>query len=326
VLLSREAMRSSASATYARLGGPGQWLLALPPSYVAGVQVLFRSVLSGTEPVLLDEQEDLSVAVRAMAGPRRYTSLVPTQLTSMLASERDVAALRTFDAILVGGAALEPRLRQDAERAGLGLVATYGMSETCGGCVYDGVALDGVAVAVSTGGRVRVGGPVLFDGYDGQPELTAQVLQDGWFLTSDLGRLDDGLLQVLGRADDVVISGGVNVPTDAVAARVREHEDVRAVEVVGITDSRWGQRVVAVVTTARAVDLAEIRDFVSDRLPRAWTPRELVVVDELPLLRNGKVDRKAVEQMAVANQARLDAERGAAQRRTGRGSAEDDDR
>ncbi len=300
VVLSRDAMRASAAATHDRLGGPGQWLLALPPSYVAGTQVLFRSLLAGTEPVLLDEHQDLTAAAGAMNGPRRYTSLVPTQLKSMLSSERSVAALRTFDVILVGGAAVDLGLRDDAVRAGLRLVATYGMSETCGGCVYDGLALDGVAVAISTEGRVRVSGPVLFDGYDGQAELTAQVLRDGWFLTADLGRLDeDGLLHVLGRIDDVVISGGVNMPTAAVAARVREHESICAAEVVGVVDPHWGQRVVAVVTSTGNVGVDEIRDFVSDRLPRAWAPRKLVVVDELPVLSNGKADRKALEQAAA---------------------------
>jgi len=301
VVLSRQAMRASAAATHARLGGPGQWLLALPPSYVAGTQVVFRSLLAGVEPVLLDEHQDLAAAAGAMNGPRRYISLVPTQLKTLLSSERNVDALRTFDAILIGGAPVDPRLRKNAVRAGLRVVATYGMSETCGGCVYDGLTLDGVAVAISTEGRVRVGGPVLFEGYDGQPELTARVLRDGWFLTSDLGRLDDdGLLQVLGRIDDVVISGGVNVPTAAVAARVREHDSVRAAEVIGVADPHWGQRVVAVVTASQDVDVDEIRDFVSDRLPRTWAPRKLVVVDELPLLGNGKVDRRAVEQAAAA--------------------------
>ena len=302
VLLSRPAMRASATATHTRLGGPGQWLLVLAPTHVAGSQVLFRSVLADAEPVLLHEHDDLSAAARAMDGLRRYTSLVPTQLTRMLSSERDLAALRTFDAILLGGAAIDPDMRGAAERAGLRIVATYGMSETCGGCVYDGVALDGVAVAISTEGLVRLAGPVLFDGYDGRPDLTTQVLKDGWFVTSDLGRLDeDGRLQVLGRVDDVVVSGGTNVPTSAVAARIREKPGVLAAEVVGVPDTQWGQRVVAVVVTSREVDLEVLRDFVSERLPRPWAPKELVVVDDIPLLGNGKVDRLRLRRLVAAS-------------------------
>ena len=308
VALSRSAMRASASATHRRLGGSGQWLLALPSSHVAGVQVIFRSVLANTEPVFLEEHDDLVAAAAVMSGPRRYLSLVPTQLTRLLTSDRDVAALRTFDTILLGGAAIDPELRKAAADAGLTIVATYGMSETCGGCVYDGVALDGVALALAADGRIRIGGPVLFDGYDGQPDLTAEVLDDGWFLTSDFGRLDeDGMLQVLGRVDDVVISGGVNVSTRAVASRLKEHGAIVAAEVVGVPDDEWGQRIVAVIAVDPSSDLDQIpleaiRDFVGATLSRTWAPRDVVVVETIPLLSNGKVDRVKVEQIAASAQ------------------------
>jgi O-succinylbenzoic acid--CoA ligase len=302
VVLSRRAMRASARATEARLGGPGQWLLNLPATYVAGVQVLFRSVLAGTTPVLQAGHGRFSEAAAAMAGPRRYVSLVPTQLTRMLGSARDVEALRTFDTVLVGGAPVERSLRRAAADAGVHVVATYGMSETCGGCVYDGMPLDGVAVAVGTDGRVRIAGPVLFDGYDGRPGLTAEVLRDGWFVTSDLGRLDDdGRLEVLGRADDVIVSGGVKVPAPAVARRLREHPRVDAAEVLGVPDGEWGQRVVAVVVSQAGVaarnvpPLDDLRNWVSQVHPRAWAPHQLVRVTRLPMLDNGKVDRVALE-------------------------------
>jgi O-succinylbenzoic acid--CoA ligase len=282
--------------------------------------VLFRSALAVAEPVFLAEHDDLSAAVAATKGQRRYTSLVPTQLTRMLSNERDVAALRSFDTILLGGAATGSRLLDAAERSGLRVVATYGMSETCGGCVYDGVALDGVAVAVSDTGRVRISGPVLFDGYDGRPDLTSQVLKDGWFLTSDFGRLDDdGRLQVLGRMDDVVISGGVKVSTAAVAARTLEHPHVLDVAVVGVPDREWGQAVVAVVVTSADVALAEIRDLVGESHPRAWAPRRLVAANEIPLLVNGKVDRRGVERLAAGEPS---PERCAAQPETGGGHSE----
>ena len=314
VVLSRSAMRASANATHQRLGGPGQWLLNLPPTFVAGVQVLFRSVLAGTEPVLLEEHRDLAAAAAAMVGRRRYVSLVPTQLVRMLESPRDVAALRRFDTVLVGGAAVESSLRRRAADAGVRVVATYGMSETCGGCVYDGMPLDGVAVAVGNDGRVRISGPVLFDRYDGRPDLTADALQDGWFLTSDLGRLDDdGRLQVLGRLDDVVVSGGIKVPAGAVARRLREHPRVEAAEVVGVADPEWGQRLVAVVVSQEGVaarnvpPLDDLRNWVSQEHPRSWAPRQLLRVERIPMLPNGKVDRRAVEQIV----ARFDTERGA---------------
>ncbi len=295
VVLSRAAMRASATATASRLGGPGQWLLNLPPTYVAGLQVLFRSVLAGTEPVVQDGP--FTAAAAAMTGDRRYVSLVPTQLHRMLDDPAEVEALRTFATVLVGGAAVPAELRAEAAEAGVTVVATYGMSETCGGCVYDGHPLDGVAVAIGSEGRVRLAGPVLFDGYEGRADLTAEVLRDGWFLTQDLGRLDDdGRLQVLGRVDDVVLSGGVNVPGPAVAARLREHPAVRAAEVVGAADDEWGQRVVACVVGDLSLD--EARDWVAAVHPRSWAPRQVVRLDEVPLLHNGKVDRRRLEELA----------------------------
>jgi O-succinylbenzoic acid--CoA ligase len=297
VVLSRAAMRASAEATAARLGGPGQWLLNLPPGYVAGLQVLFRSVRAGSEPVI--QTDDLASAAERLTGPRRYVSLVPTQLHRVLVDPGETKALSTFDAVLVGGASLDPHLREQAQDAGVHIVATYGMSETCGGCVYDGLPLDGVAVKIGTDGRIRIGGPVVFDGYDGRPDRTRQVLEHGWFVTQDRGRIDeDGHLQVLGRVDDMVISGGVNVPANAVAARLRAHSEVRAAEVVGVPDDRWGQRVVAVVVGT--LDLDGARDWVAGQHPRAWAPRNLVHVDALPLLGNGKVDRIAVQRLASA--------------------------
>jgi O-succinylbenzoic acid--CoA ligase len=295
VVLSRDAMRASVRATHDRLGGPGQWVLNLPPTYVAGVQVLFRSVLAGTEPVVHD---DLTEAVSAITRPRRYVSLVPTQLVRNLRDPLQTKAMAAFDAVLVGGGPLAPARRAEAEAAGIRIVQTYGMSETCGGCVYDGFPLDGVAVKIDADGQVLVSGPVLFAGYDGEPDRTSEVLRDGWLVTHDLGRLDDdGRLQVLGRVDDVVISGGVKVPALAVEQVLATSPDIESVAVVGAPDPEWGERVVAcVVAPARQPSLPELRDLVS---PRAWAPRQLLLLDALPLLANGKVDRVALRRLVA---------------------------
>jgi O-succinylbenzoic acid--CoA ligase len=285
VVLSRRAVLASVAATERRLGGSGRWALALPPSYVAGVQVIVRSLVAGHAPVL-DGWGDAA-----------YTSLVPTQLHRMLDAADDTDALRAMRAVLLGGGPVDPALRSRAEQAGIRVVATYGSAETSGGCVYDGYALDGVAVAIGEGGRIRIGGPTLFEEYAGDPALTAEVLVDGWFLTSDAGRLDDdGRLHVLGRLDDVVVSGGVNVPAPAVAARLREHPAVRAAEVIGVPDDEWGQRVVAFVVGD--LPLEDARDWVAEVHPRSWAPREVVVLDALPMLANGKVDRMALRGQA----------------------------
>jgi O-succinylbenzoic acid--CoA ligase len=294
VVLSRRAVLASVEASARRLGDSGPWLLALPSSYVAGVQVVCRSLAAGHEPVLLEEVGSVAAGVAAGA---RFLSLVPTQLHRLLAAPGEVEALAVLHTVLLGGGPIDPALRARAEEAGVHVVATYGSAETAGGCVYDGYPLDGVALAIGTDGRIRIGGPTLFQGYDGDPAATAEALVDGWFLTSDAGRLDDdGRLHVLGRLDDVVVSGGVNVPGPAVAARLREHPAVTAAEVVGVPDEEWGNRLVAFVVGDLSLD--EARGWVAEAHPRSWAPRQVVAVDALPLLANGKVDRMRLRSLA----------------------------
>jgi len=304
VILPRAAVLASVAASARRLGATGRWLLALPPSYVAGLQVLCRSLVAGHEPVALED--DFAAAAEALGDVDRFVSLVPTQLHRLL--DTDAESLRTFHTVLLGGGPVDRVLRERAADAGVHVVATYGSAETAGGCVYDGLPLDGVAIAIGDAGRVRIGGPTLFAGYDGDPDRTAEVLVDGWFLTSDAGRLDeDGRLQVLGRLDDMVISGGVNVPAAVVAASLREHPAVRAAEVLGVPDAEWGNRVVAFVVlstgSTTGPDLAEVRDWVGAAHPRSWAPRQLVRLDAIPMLANGKPDRLALRDSVIRERA-----------------------
>jgi o-succinylbenzoate---CoA ligase len=298
VLLGRAAVLASAGASAARLGGSGPWLLALPSSYVAGFNVVVRSLLAGHRPVVLGDRTPAEVVTDGA-----FVSVVPTQLHRWLDSPDDRAALARCRTVLVGGGPVDASLRARAEEAGVRAVATYGSAETCGGCVYDGLPLDGVGLALAADGRIRIGGPTLFDGYLEDPAATRTALVDGWFVTSDAGRLDeDGRLRVLGRVDDMVVSGGVNVPAAAVAARLREHPAVSAAEVVGLPDAEWGNRVVAVLTLVEPVETLSLdaaRDWVAEVHPRAWAPREVLVVPALPMLANGKVDRLAVRELAV---------------------------
>lgn len=295
VLLAADAVRASARATLERLGGPGSWLLALPVSAIAGLQVLCRSEVAGREAVVLDRDEGLAAAVARMpAGDRRYTALVPTQLVRFLDTEP--GALRGFDAVLVGGAATDPALLARARAEDVRVVTTYGMTETAGGCVYDGLPLDGVRVRVTDGG-VELAGPVLASGYRLDPDATATAFADGWFRTRDAGELGaGGTLTVLGRLDDVLISGGVNVAPAAVEAVLREHAGIADAVVVGRPDPEWGQRVVAAVVPSgdRAPDLGELRRWVGDRLGAPAAPRQLHVLAVIPTLHTGKPDRRAV--------------------------------
>ncbi len=302
VLLTADALRASAQATADRLGGTGRWLLAIPATHIGGLQVLVRSVLSGLDPVLL-EQGRFTADRFAAAGPADYVSLVPTQLARLLADERDL--LPGFAAVLLGGAAAPAGLLAQARARGVRVVTTYGMSETCGGCVYDGVPLDGVS-ATLVDGRIHLSGPVLARGYRHRPDLTAEVFRDGGFRTSDLGRLrSDGTLQVLGRADDVIVTGGEKVAPEAVAAVLAAQPAVRDAVVLGVADPEWGQRVVAVLVLhdGATFGLDDARSAVAASLPRTHAPRELLVVPVLPTLPSGKPDRlalrSAVETRAV---------------------------
>jgi len=206
--------------------------------------------------------------------------------------------------VLVGGAALSPDLREQARAAGVSVVTTYGMTETCGGCAYDGTALDGIDLSVGADGRVVVGGPVVFVGYRLRPDLTTAALVDGRHVTQDLGSWSaDGRLEVRGRADDVILSGGVTVAAAMVERVLTGHPDVAVCAVVAVADPEWGERVVAVVQPTvpdRSPTLADLRTFAADRLEPAALPREVVVLGLLPVLASGKPDKAAVRSLLAA--------------------------
>ncbi len=309
VLLTADALRASASATERRLGGPGRWLLALPAEHVAGVQVVLRALLAGAAPVVQDlrhgfRPDSFARAVDELgSGARRYTSLVPTQIARILdTGPGDVRdALASFDAVLVGGAALDPGLRRRAEQAGVRVVTTYGMSETCGGCVYDGVALDGVTVGIEApdaagAGRIVLGGAVVAAGYL-DPADDEGAFEDGRFRTGDLGRLDDGRLTVLGRADDMINTGGEKVAPAAVERALLGVPGVRAACVTGLPDTEWGQIVAALVVADAGPDDDTLRSAVRSASGRAAVPRVLRRVERIPERGIGKPDRAAVARL-----------------------------
>lgn len=295
--LSAAALFASAHATLKRLGGPGQWLTSLPVHHVAGLQVLARSVVAGIDPVVWTRtgSESFRDAVRALRpGVPHYLSLVPTQLVRLL--ESDPGSLSGFDAVLVGGAALPRPLAIHAEAEGVRVVRTYGATETSGGCVYDGLPLDGVRVRLD-GGRVLLAGPTLASGYlDGGPDPFA-VDGEGkrWFVTSDLGEWREGRLHISGRADDVVISGGVKVSPQRVEEALQAALGGAWVA-VGIDDPEWGQLVVAV--TDGEWTLGQVRAACAG-LQAAERPRALLAGTEIPRRGIGKVDRRAVERLVL---------------------------
>ncbi|MFI6503020.1 AMP-binding protein [Nonomuraea typhae] len=284
VMLTAEALRASARASLRRLAAVKgeRWLCCLPPSHVSGLQVLVRAMLSDSEPIIHDGFDPEAV----LSSGAEHVSLVPTQLHRLAERKADLSVFRT---ILLGGAAPRPGLLEEAEALGARIVTTYGMSETSGGCVYDGRPLYDVDLKIGGDGRIRIAGPVLFSGY----RFGAAPFEDGWFVTSDLGELNAGRLRVLGRADDVINTGGEKVVAGVVAGVLGAHPEVADVAVIGSPDPEWGERVVAVVVPAdagRPPTLAQLRAYAKDRLPPHAAPRELRLLASLPLLANGKTD------------------------------------
>lgn len=276
-----------------------------------------------------------------------YTSLVPTQLRRALDDEQLRGALARLDAVLIGGAAADAQLLEQAKAAGIRVVTTYGMSETCGGCVYDGQPLPGVSMDVDQAtGAIWLSGPMLATGYLGDEERTrrcfvsrpqagvgasgvggtasaAESAEAGvggpgagsdagageparrWFITSDRGQIVDGRLQVLGRLDDVIISGGIKVEPGPIEALLALNPLVSECAVVGLPDLQWGQVVTAVVVPASMpglgrVDegaiLAQIRVYLEQKLSGAQCPKQVLLADALPYKGIGKVDRRALAQ------------------------------
>ena len=365
--LSVRALRASARATErffasypsvkprrAVSGDPAQWLLALPAHYVAGAQVLARSVLAGTTPVVAASVTDggsftpevfLNAAER-LSCARRFVSLVPTQVHKLLeAAEASPAlgseiydALGQFTGILLGGAPASASLLTAARELGLNMVTTYGSAETAGGCVYSGTALPGVRLCVvpedagladspvvagaEAAGRIWLGGEHLASGYLGDSARTAShffVDAHGcrWYRTDDYGSLvppapntpeDDGApaLSVLGRSDDVIITGGVKVSSHAVAAVLESHPAVREAAVAGVPDARWGAAVIAAVTLRNlpehyGADAAEtagqLQQLCGAQLGAAGVPKVVRIVPDFPAASTGKPDRLAIYSM-----------------------------
>lgn len=294
---------ASIDATHEHLGGEGGWLLALPPHHIAGLQVLLRSVRSGVAPVTMDVSDGFDAAalvdaIASMTSTRRYTSLVPTQLVKVLEHPAATAALSEVDAVLVGGAATPAPLQRRAIEAGIPIVRTYGMSETCGGCVYDGTPLRGVEIRIdgTPPGRVILRGPMIAAGYRGLPDHPA-FAEAGWFRTDDLGRLDEhGLLTIIGRADEAITTGGLTIVPQVVEAVLLADPTISECAVLGLPDDRLGEKVVAAVVAApgAVINPESVKAFAAQQLDRTAVPREVHVLDELPRRGPGKVDRAAL--------------------------------
>lgn len=312
VVLSPAALLASAAATQSALGGVGQWLLALPTHYIAGLQVLVRSIAAEIPPLVLPPGHFDAAAFVATARDfrphtPRFTALVPTQLHRLVElAGRDAAArdtVRSFDGILVGGQATAPALLERARALGAHVVTTYGSSETSGGCVYDGFPIGTTRVAV-VDGQVELAGPTLAEGYLTDPAATdaAFRMRDGlrWYRTGDAGAVSNGVLSVTGRLDSIIVSGGEKLSLDRVETVARALPELPDAVVVSAPDDEWGQRSV-VFSTARpdAATRAALKDALLAALGRVAARTVLTHVDAIPTLSSGKPDRVALAASAA---------------------------
>ncbi|HWH26733.1 MAG TPA: AMP-binding protein [Pseudolysinimonas sp.] len=303
VVLTADAVLANAAASESALGGPGQWVLALPTHYIAGLNVLARSLAADTVPVAVSGSHFTAAAfvaaARELTHPDRFTSLVPAQLATLLADNTARRVLAGFRRVLVGGQATPQALVDAATAAGVTVTRSYGSSETSGGCVYDGQPI-GTTVVKVVDDEIWLGGPSIAEGYLGDPALTAErfVEEDGvrWFRTADSGSWRDGMLTVTGRRDDVLISGGVKVALGAVERVLREQPEFADAVVVAAPDERWGE--VPVAFTVSGADTNAAIAAVGRELGAASRPARVIRVPDLPLLASGKVDRRALAERA----------------------------
>ncbi len=299
VVISHEALRSGVEASVQRLGArSGEvFVCALPVHHIGGLLVLLRAARSGTEAQIIDPG-DTGALVRAEGD---HVSLVPTQLRRLLESAPQ--SLRSWRSVLVGGGPAESGMLETARSVGTPLICSYGMTETCGGCVYDGLPFDGVELTIGDDGRIRLRGPTLFTGYlDDLRNGRSSCDSQGWFATGDVGRLDaDGRLEVLGRIDDIIVTGGRNVPAAPLSEVLRHHPSVHDATVLPWPDPEWGQIVVAVCvpTELSNLDLDDLRAHVRRSLPAWHAPQHLILTDAIPRTPLGKPDRTRLAELAV---------------------------
>jgi O-succinylbenzoic acid--CoA ligase len=253
----------------------------LPLTHIAGINVLVRAMQLESTP--LDVRNHVGAYPHA-----DFTAIVPTQLFNALNENSELLKhLQGAKAVLVGGASLSPELRAQGIAAGINIVMTYGMSETSGGCVYDGVALDGVAFEITSDGRIKISGPVL-----------AEVeRENGWFVTNDLGKIVDGKLQIIGRTDDVIISGGENISLKAIEEQINREFPELLVAAFSTPDNKWGQALHIAVQSQDENIKSEISEALIKSIGNHAKPKSVLILDKLPQIGVGKVDRIALAKL-----------------------------
>lgn len=290
VQLSTNAIAASAELSNAQVGAkPGDiWSLLLPINHIAGLNVLARSIMLGSDVASLNQEAD-------------YTAIVPTQLHRALFGDAKLLEhLQRCKSVLVGGSPASKTLLDLARKTGINVITTYGMTETSGGCVYNNKALPGVSVMVSASGRLMIKGPILATGYENNPELWNEHFKDGWFITSDLGDIANDEIKIIGRADDVVISGGENISLNAIEVELAANFPSANFLATSISDPEWGQKICLVSDLEIQIDA--IAQVLKEKLGKQFVPKEFLVVKEIPEIGIGKPDRVKASQLFIDRQ------------------------
>ena len=290
VQLSMDAISASADLSNARINAnPGDvWSLLLPMNHIAGLNVLARAQKLGSTVVEVDGKAD-------------YTAIVPTQLHRALFGDHKLLEhLQNCKTVLVGGSPASKVLLDAASKAGISVITTYGMTETSGGCVYNKKALTGVSVKVDESSRLMIKGPILASGYENNQELWSQHFKDGWFVTSDLGKIMGDEIEIIGRIDDVVITGGENVSLAAI-----ENELITSLPGIrflatAIPDAEWGQKICLISNSE--IDNDQISELLKTTLGKQFVPKEFLVMSQIPEIGIGKPDRVKASQIFIDKQ------------------------
>ncbi|CAN2223516.1 CaiC Acyl-CoA synthetases (AMP-forming)/AMP-acid ligases II [Candidatus Nanopelagicaceae bacterium] len=293
--LSASALLSSARASNKALGAEfgNSWSLLLPLTHIAGINVLVRALELGTEPIDLRNHQG--------EYPRAdFTAIVPTQLFKALNGDQQLLAhLVNAKAVLVGGAALTTDLHLQAEKAGINIVVTYGMTETSGGCVYNGLPLEGIEISITPEKRIAIKGPVLAHTYLGAEALWDTQYKDGWFHSSDIGRIENEKLIVEGRSDDVIISGGENISLSAIESSLHAHFPHKNFAAFSVKDSKWGDALHVAIAGDGFPTEEEIAQYLGEQFGDFSKPKGFLHLPELPLIGIGKVDRKKLTELLM---------------------------
>jgi O-succinylbenzoic acid--CoA ligase len=287
VVLSSAALIASANASHKYLGAtPGDsWSLLLPTTHIAGLNVIVRATALGSRVIDNRNTENYLDA--------DFVSIVPTQLYKALTSDSKLLEhLTAAEAVLVGGAPLSDKLKKEAASKHVKIITTYGMTEMSGGCVYNQKPLEGVDVKISDAGLIQLSGPMIASGYllaNGELEKFAD---SDWFDTTDLGEITNGMLKVLGRVDDVIISGGEKISLSGVEEIIRQILPKMDLITFAMADDLWGEKLCLASTSL--IDLDDLRTSLNSIL----TPKEIFLFEEIPTTMLGKPDRKRAIEIA----------------------------